>query len=79
MGVRFTIIYTDSVVKKDIPNLDKKTKQIIKTAIEYKLTTHPEIFGKPLRKSLVGYRKLRVGAYRVIFEISKTSLFFGVM
>jgi len=31
----------------------------------------PELYGKPLRRSLKGYRKLRVGDYRVIFRIEK--------
>jgi mRNA-degrading endonuclease RelE of RelBE toxin-antitoxin system len=31
--------------------------------------TEPDLFGKPLRKSLLGFRSLRVGEYRVIFLI----------
>jgi mRNA interferase RelE/StbE len=71
MEVKFKIVYSEEVVIKDIPNLNRKYREIIKKAIEDKLITHPEIFGKPLRTSLAGYRKLRVGDYRVIFEISK--------
>ncbi len=67
----FKIVYAQEVVTEDIPHLDKKFRGIVKKAIEEKLSTHPEIFGKPLRASLAGYRKLRVGDYRVIFEISK--------
>ena len=71
MEITFKIVYAQQVVTEDIPNLDKKFREIIKKAIEEKLSMHPEIFGKPLRASLAGYRKLRVGDYRVIFEISK--------
>jgi len=71
MELKFNIIYAEEVIKKDIPNLDNKSKKIIKKAIEHKLIVYPEVFGKPLRKSLAGYRKLRVGEYRIIFEISK--------
>ncbi|MBW1756443.1 MAG: type II toxin-antitoxin system RelE/ParE family toxin [Deltaproteobacteria bacterium] len=38
-------------------------------AIETKLTTHPFELGKPLRYSLRGARRLRVGDYRVIYRI----------
>jgi mRNA interferase RelE/StbE len=67
----YTILYDEKVVKVDIPKIDKKEILDIKRGIEQKLTTHPEIFGKPLRTSLVGLRKLRIGNYRIIFEISK--------
>lgn len=74
MEIKFTITYAQDVVEKDIPKLDKKSKVLIKSAIENKLIMHPEIFGKPLRNSLSGYRKLRVGNYRVIFEISNKKI-----
>lgn len=53
----------------DIPDLPKKERQRIRSAIEEKLTTRPEHFGKPLRRSLNGYRSLRIGDYRVLFRI----------
>jgi len=65
----FTIIYHGDVLKEDIPKLDKKVKVRIKKEIERKPTFRPEVFGKPLRWSIKGYRKLRVGNYRVIFRI----------
>lgn len=42
----------------------------IKEAIEQKLTTRPEDFGVPLRRSIKGFRKLRVGSFRIVFKIS---------
>ncbi|MBT4384361.1 type II toxin-antitoxin system RelE/ParE family toxin [Candidatus Peregrinibacteria bacterium] len=71
MGMTFVIQYAEEVVKEDIPKLSSDVKKRIRVAIEKKLTTEPEKFGKPLRKSLKGYRKLRVGNYRVIFRIEK--------
>ena len=56
-------------MKKDLPKLDRYWREEIKTAIETKLTTSPELYGKPLRRSLRNYRKLRVGDYRVVFRI----------
>ncbi|RJQ31965.1 type II toxin-antitoxin system RelE/ParE family toxin [Candidatus Parcubacteria bacterium] len=77
MGVNFDIIYHPDVVEKDIPKLSPFDKRKIKKAIEEKLTTHPELFGKPLRRSLKGYRKLRFGDYRIIYclEGSKVKIF----
>lgn len=65
----YTIVYETHVVREDIPHLSETNKKRIKKAIENKLRFNPETFGKPLRRSLKGYRKLRVGGYRVIFRI----------
>ena len=70
----FEIRYHESVIEEDLPRLSKTTKIRVKNAMEQKLTTYPEIFGKPLRKSLNGYRKLRVGDYRIIFKIENQFL-----
>lgn len=70
----FQIQYEEAVVKKDIPKLSVKNKEKIKNSIEQKLTTEPDKFGKPLRRSLKGYRKLRVGDHRVIFRIEKNTI-----
>ena len=69
MGVNFDIVYHPDVAKKDIPKLSHFDKNKIKKAIGEKLTVCPELFGKPLRRSLKGYRKLRVGDYRIIYRI----------
>ena len=65
----YRIEYLESVVRKDIPKLSKAVKQQIRKAIEQKLTVLPIEFGKPLRYSLKGARSLRVGDYRVIYQI----------
>lgn len=69
MEMKFRLEYETAVVKEDIPRLSHSAKLRIKRAIEEKLAARPEVFGKPLRKSLKGYRSLRVGDYRVIFRI----------
>ena len=68
----FSISYHVDVVTHDIPKLSKSDRDQIKRAIETKLTENPEVFGKPLRRSLKGYRKLRMGNYRIIFRIEGT-------
>lgn len=71
MAVAYTVVYEARVVAEDIPALSHVWKERIKSAIEAKLIREPEVFGKPLRRSLKNYRKLRVGDYRVIFRIHK--------
>jgi len=65
----YTIGYHPSVVSRDIPALGTAERIRIKKAIEAKLTQQPALFGVPLRQSLKGYYKLRVGSYRIIFRI----------
>lgn len=74
MGMMYTILYHPIVVRKDIPALDNIQKNRIKIAIEQKLVQLPELFGIPLRASLKGHRKLRVGNYRVVFRIEKKTV-----
>ncbi len=70
----FRVIYHALVVQGDIPKLANEWKARIETAIEQRLTTRPELYGKPLRRSLKGYRKLRVGDFRVIYRIEKRTV-----
>ena len=74
MRQRFSLSYHQLVAEVDIPRLSREWALRIQWAIEHKLTVHPDIFGKPLRRSLAGYRKLRVGDYRVIFRIVDTEI-----
>jgi len=70
----FEIHYHETVTPEDIPRLSASTKVRLKAAIEQKLIAHPETYGRPLRKSLKSYRKLRVGDYRVIFRIENQTV-----
>lgn len=74
MAVAFTIVYHHAVVDEDIPRIGEAWRLKIKSAIEEKLVTYPDVYGKPLRRSLRGYRKLRVGDYRVVFRIDGTRI-----
>lgn len=65
----YTIEYLDSVVKEDIPQLPKKMRTLIKRAISERLAVDPVGLGKPLRYSLKGHRRLRVGDYRIVYRI----------
>ncbi len=70
----FEILYHHLVIDDDIPKLPSAWKKKIRQAIESRLTTEPSLYGKPLRRSLKNYRKLRVGNYRVIFRIEGSSV-----
>lgn len=65
----YKLAYSDSVVTKDIPRLSMPVKALIRSQIEKKLLSDPVRFGKPLRYDLKGCRSLRVGDYRVIYQI----------
>ncbi len=67
----FQIFYLDAVVKKDIPSLPKAIRLKIKKSIEERLMTDPVHFGKPLRYSLKGHRRLRLGDYRIVYRIEE--------
>jgi mRNA interferase RelE/StbE len=72
-GNKYEIEYLDIVVKKDIPALLASAKVMIKKAIEERLTIDPIGFGKPLRYSLKGCRRLRVSDYRVVYRIEPSN------
>ena len=67
----FEILYHYLVVHEDIPKLPKLWREKIRTTIEKRLISKPDLYGKPLRRSLKGYYKFRVGDYRIIFKIEK--------
>ena len=64
----YTILYHPEV-EEDVELLDKKQRKIVAKAIETRLGNEPEKYGRPLRGSLKGYWKLRVGDIRIIFKI----------
>jgi mRNA interferase RelE/StbE len=68
--MEYRLIYHPNIVSEDLPKISKNIKEIIKRAIEERLLKDPVSFGVPLRKNLKGYRKLRVGDYRVIHKVS---------
>lgn len=70
----FALRYHPDVKSVDLPSLDARFKNRIKKAIETRLTTVPHQYGDPLRKTLKGYWKLRVGDYRVIFRIMQSEV-----
>ena len=76
----FELRYHPDVRKIDIPLLNKKLRERIKKSIETRLMTEPHRYGEPLRKTLKGYWKLRVGDYRIVFKVVKDEVrIFGII
>lgn len=57
---------------EDLPSLDRAARGRILKAVREKLTSNPEAYGERLRAELHGYWKLRVGEYRVIYEVRRS-------
>lgn len=65
----YTIIYHPDIPKKDLSGIPQNIKDTIRRAIETRLMSDPFLSGDPLRQSLKGHRKLRVGDYRIIYRV----------
>ena len=63
------IVRYHPLVRKDLSTINTTIKARIKNAIERRLMVDPIKYGDPLRKTLKGYRKLRVGDYRIVYKI----------
>lgn len=70
----YALKYHQAVKTDDILLLNADIKSRIRTAIERRLSAVPHEYGEPLRKTLKGYWKLRVGDYRVVFLIEEQNV-----
>jgi len=67
-AVIYRLIY-HPLVAEDIKNLPQNIKNRIRNAVEKRLLIDPVKAGRPLKQSLVGHRKMRVGDYRIIYRV----------
>lgn len=65
----FSVIYHPDVKERDILKLNGDVRERIRKAIEMRLMLAPHDYGEPLRKTLKGYWKMRVGNYWVVFKV----------
>lgn len=65
----YLLRYHPEVAQEDVPAIPRNVRARIAGAIEDRLVAAPGQYGRPLRGSLRGYWKLRVGDYRVVFRI----------
>ena len=70
----FSLVY-HPLVAKDIVGINRDIRQRLAKAIQERLSSHPESYGKPLRGDLAGYWTLRVGDYRVIYKMVERTVF----
>jgi len=64
----FSILFHPAV-KDDAAGIAKSMRERIRKAIETRLASNPALYGKPLRGTLAGFWKLRVGDWRVVYAI----------
>jgi mRNA interferase RelE/StbE len=75
----YSLVYHPDVRSEDVPAINQNLRKRISRAIESRLTTEPQRYGEPLRRTLKGYWKLRVGDYRVVFKVVKSEVWiFGI-
>lgn len=65
----YLLRYHPAVAEEDVPRIPRNMRARVARALESRLTAAPEQYGVPLRGSLKGYWKLRVGDYRVVFKV----------
>jgi len=70
----YTLFYHPDISKNDLPKIPRNIREIIRRAIEERLAKGPFSYGEPLRQSLKGHRKLRVGDYRIIYRVEKSEI-----
>ena len=72
--MNYTIHYHQEI-PKDLSPIPSNIKSRIKKAIEQRLMNDPVKYGEYLKRSLKGYRKIRIGDYRIIYKIHGKEIF----
>lgn len=70
----YEVLIDELVFEEDFKEIDKIVQQKIIRSIRKKLTIEPERYGQPLKGDLKGLWKLRVGQYRVVYEVKKEKI-----
>ena len=67
----YEVLIDELVLSDDFKKIGLHHQRKIVRVIRERLTKDPEKYGEPLRGDLKGYWKLRVGEFRVIYEIDR--------
>jgi mRNA interferase RelE/StbE len=67
-AVIYRLLY-HPLVAEDIERMPQNLKNRIENALQTRLLVDPIKAGRPLRQSLAGHRKMRVGDYRIIYRV----------
>lgn len=65
----YKVAVDELVLRKDFRKIGFEDQRKIIRAIRRKLSTRPRDCGKPLKGDLKGFWKLRLGQFRVVYEI----------
>jgi len=66
-------------VEGDLESVGPSAARRIMRAIDSKLTEAPLQFGAPLSGNLANFRKLRIGDYRVVYQVRKREIMVFVL
>jgi len=69
----WNILYHHAV-EDDLESIGRSSARRVVKAIDAKLTQAPMQFGTPLSGNLANYRKLRVGDYRVVYQVQESAV-----
>ena len=72
-GKKYKIVF-NTLVWSDLRNIDKYTADRIEVVMDSRLSKAPDLYGLPLRTPLKGFRKLRIGDYRVVYFIHSNTV-----
>ena len=75
----YRIVIDELVLKKDFRKFGLEDQRKIIRAIRQKLTSRPKDYGEPLRGELKGFWKLRVGQFRVIYEVQEDEVVVSIV
>lgn len=70
----YHVHYAKGVLEQDLPHILQPWKTEIRNAIEKKLAIKPMVYTRPFKRSFKGYRKLRVGEYRIVLRIEENNI-----
>lgn len=70
----WAVEFRPAVAEVDLAALPRNLRSRVLRAIETRLTAEPARYGQRLRRSLAGFWKIRVGDYRVVYEILGTTV-----
>ena len=66
-------------VEEDLTSVGRGAARRIVKAIDKKLTTEPLKFGDPLSGNLAMFRKLRIGDFRVVYQVVENQVIVYVL
>lgn len=70
----YTVDIDELVFSEDFKRIDAAGQKRILKAVRKKLAVEPRAYGKPLSGEYKGFWKLKVGPYRVIYEIIESKV-----